>query len=98
MGPAGLKKALLAKPDQFVTTLTEKLLIYALGRGAEYYDAPTVRAIVRAAGASDYRFSSLILGSRRQRAVSNEDGKTAISYQLSAIGYQLSACALRAER
>ena len=48
VGPAGLKQALLTKPDQFVTTLTEKLLIYALGRGAEYYDAPTVRAIVRA--------------------------------------------------
>jgi mono/diheme cytochrome c family protein len=62
VGPAGLKEALLTKPDQFVTTLTEKLLIYALGRGAEYYDAPTVRAIVRTSAASDYRFSSIILG------------------------------------
>ena len=62
VGPAGLKEALLTKPDQFVTTLTEKLLIYALGRGAEYYDAPTIRAIVRASAASDYRFSSLVLG------------------------------------
>jgi hypothetical protein len=62
VGPTGLKEALLTKPDQFVTTLTEKLLIYALGRGVEYYDAPTVRAIVRASAANDYRFSSLILG------------------------------------
>ena len=43
-GPDGLKRALLAKSDQFVTTLTEKLLTYALGRGVEHYDLPAVRA------------------------------------------------------
>ena len=48
--------------DRFVTTLTEKLLTYALGRGLEYYDAPAVRAIVRDAARDDYRFSSLIVG------------------------------------
>ena len=48
-GPSGLKAALLRHPDRFVTTVTEKLLTYALGRGIEYYDAPAVRAIVRAA-------------------------------------------------
>jgi hypothetical protein len=42
--------------------VTEKLLIYSLGRGVEYYDAPTVRKIVRTAAASDYRFSSIIFG------------------------------------
>ena len=63
VGSAGLKKALLTKSDQFVTTLTEKLLTYALGRGLEYYDAPTVRGIVREAARRDYRVSSsLILG------------------------------------
>ena len=46
----------------FVTTLTEKLLTFALGRGVEYYDAPAVRKIVRDAEKDDYRFSSLILG------------------------------------
>jgi hypothetical protein len=46
----------------FVGTTTEKLLTYALGRGVEYYDAPTVRAIVRGARRNDYRFSSLVLG------------------------------------
>jgi hypothetical protein len=46
----------------FLTTLTEKLMTYALGRGIEYYDMPTVRAIVRDAAANDYRFSDLILG------------------------------------
>jgi hypothetical protein len=61
-GVAGLRQALVSRPDQFVTTMTEKLLIYALGRGTEYYDLPTVRAIVRDAAANDYRFSSLILG------------------------------------
>ena len=61
-GPAGLKAALLAHPDRFVTTVTEKLLTYALGRGVEHYDAPAVRAIVRDAAESDYRLSSLIKG------------------------------------
>jgi hypothetical protein len=62
-GEAGLKQALLAKPDQFATTIAEKLLTYALGRGVEYYDQPAVRAIVRDAARREYRFSSgLILG------------------------------------
>jgi hypothetical protein len=61
-GPAELKKALLSEPDRFITTVTEKLLIYALGRGAEYYDMPAVRKIVRDSARNDYRFSTLILG------------------------------------
>jgi hypothetical protein len=61
-GVAGLKKALLDRPDMFVTTVAEKLLTYGLGRGLEYYDAPTVRAITRDARNKDYRFSSLIAG------------------------------------
>jgi hypothetical protein len=60
-GAAGLKQMLL-QSDRFVPTVTEKLLTYALGRGLEYYDAPTVRAIVRDASREDYRFSSLIAG------------------------------------
>jgi hypothetical protein len=60
-GVVGLKRAVLAKPDGFVLTLTQKLLTYGLGRGLEYYDAPTVRSIVRDARSHDYRFSSLIL-------------------------------------
>jgi hypothetical protein len=59
---AGLEQALLERPEIFVGTLTEKLLIYALGRGLDYYDAPTVRGIVRDARAQDFRMSSLILG------------------------------------
>jgi hypothetical protein len=61
-GVAGLRKALLDRPELFVMTFTEKLLTYALGRGLEYNDAPAVRAIMRSAGSDNYRFSSLILG------------------------------------
>jgi hypothetical protein len=61
-GSAGLKQALLARPELFVTTVTEKLLTYALGRGLDSYDAPAVRAITREARNDDYRFSLLILG------------------------------------
>jgi hypothetical protein len=61
-GVAGLRTALVARPELFVTTVTEKLLTYALGRGLEPYDAPAVRAVTRHAGADGYRFTSLILG------------------------------------
>jgi hypothetical protein len=59
-GPADLREALLARPEQFVQTLTEKLMIFGLSRSLEYYDMPTVRAIVRAAADDDYRFSALL--------------------------------------
>jgi hypothetical protein len=61
-GMAGLRAALLNRPELFVTTVSEKLLTYALGRGLEYYDAPAVRTITRDARENDYRFSSLVLG------------------------------------
>jgi len=61
-GPAELRKVLLSHPDQFAVTVTEKLLTYALGRGVEYYDEPTVRNIVREAAPNNYRWSSLIAG------------------------------------
>ena len=59
---AELKTALLARPDRFVGTLTEKLLTYALGRGLEPYDMPAVRAIVRRAADEEYRLSAVVLG------------------------------------
>jgi hypothetical protein len=61
-GPRELRQALMAQKTQFVKTVTGKLLTYALGRGLEYYDAPTVRAIDRSAAADDYRWSSVIVG------------------------------------
>ncbi|MGA3187438.1 MAG: DUF1592 domain-containing protein [Bryobacteraceae bacterium] len=60
-GPAELRTALLSRPERFVTTVTEKLLIYALGRGVEYYDMPAIRSIVRDSARNDYRFSTLVL-------------------------------------
>ncbi len=61
-GPASLRNALLSHPDQFVSTLAEKLLTFALGRGLDYNDAPAVREIAAEAARGDDRFSSLILG------------------------------------
>ncbi|HKA02113.1 MAG TPA: DUF1592 domain-containing protein, partial [Candidatus Solibacter sp.] len=59
--PAGLKKLLATSyADQFCTTVTEKLLTYALGRGLEYYDQPAVRSIMRQASRENYRMSALI--------------------------------------
>ena len=61
-GVTGLRDAVLAHPEVFVGTMTEKLLTYALGRGLDYHDGPAVRRIVRSAADNDYRFSSLVLG------------------------------------
>jgi hypothetical protein len=61
-GPSGLREAILSRPELFVSTLTEKLMTYALGRRLEAEDMPTVRAIVRAAASDDYRFSAIVLG------------------------------------
>jgi hypothetical protein len=61
-GPSGLRDLLLSRHEEFVRTITEKLLTYAVGRGVEYYDMPAVRGIVRDAAPGDYRWSSIILG------------------------------------
>lgn len=61
-GAAGLKSVLMERSDQFVDALSEKLLIYALGRGLEHYDLPAVRQIRREAGRNNQRFSSVTLG------------------------------------
>jgi len=61
-GPASLRTALLSRRVAVAATATEKLLTYALGRRVEYYDMPAVRAVVRDAARTDYRFSSLIVG------------------------------------
>jgi len=59
-GPVELRKALLAKPNQFVETLTEKLMTFGLGRSIDYNDMPAVRKVVRAAARDNYRFSALL--------------------------------------
>ena len=61
-GLAGLRTVLLEDRELFVRTVTEKLLMYALGRQIEYYDLPTIRKIAREATSSNYRWSSIVLG------------------------------------
>jgi cytochrome c5 len=61
-GPVALRAAIMRHPDQFVRTLTEKLMTYGLGRGLEYYDMPVVRGIARDAAKKDYRFSAIVAG------------------------------------
>ena len=73
-GPADLRNALLRRPEQFVQTFTEKLMTYALGRGIEYFDMPSVRKIVRdARGDGNYRFSSIVLGIIRTPAFQSRE-------------------------
>jgi hypothetical protein len=61
-GVVGLRNAIVAHPEMFVRTMTEKMLTYGLGRGVEAYDMPVVRQIVRDAAKENYRFSSLVRG------------------------------------
>jgi hypothetical protein len=61
-GPAGFREYLLSRSDEFLRTVTEKLLAYALGRELHYYDAPTVRQIVRDVGGEEARWTAVILG------------------------------------
>jgi hypothetical protein len=61
-GPAGLRTALLRYSPQFVRMFTEKLMTYAVGRGMEFTDMPTIRAIARDVAKDEHRFSSIVLG------------------------------------
>ncbi|MBI3491340.1 MAG: DUF1592 domain-containing protein [Acidobacteria bacterium] len=61
-GPASLRQALLNRSDTVIRNFTENLLAYAVGRRAEYYDQPTIRAIVKKAASNSNRFSSYVLG------------------------------------
>ncbi len=63
--PKAFREALLSRKDEFIRTVTEKLLTYALGRGVDSFDAPTVRQIDRDLAQNDYRWSSLVLGIAR---------------------------------
>jgi hypothetical protein len=61
-GLADLRQILVSHSDQFMANMTKTLLTYALGRGVEYYDAPSVRAILRESAPRQYRFSAIVLG------------------------------------
>jgi mono/diheme cytochrome c family protein len=66
-GIPGLKKELLRQPEQFVGTVAERLLMYAIGRNLQYYDAPTVRAVMRDAEPTKHTLASLVLGVVKSR-------------------------------
>jgi cytochrome c553 len=66
-GIPGLKQELLRQPEQFVGTVAERLLMYAVGRNLQYYDAPTVRAVMRDAEAANQTLASLVLGIAKSR-------------------------------
>ncbi len=61
-GPVGARQVLLARQDQFIKTVTDKLMVYALGRPVEYFDRPALRTILRDAEPAKYTWSSLIVG------------------------------------
>jgi len=61
-GPEGVQAFLTSRPELFVSALTEKLMMYALGRNVQYYDAPAVRAVVHAAAERNYEFSAIVEG------------------------------------
>jgi len=61
-GPVALRRMLSSRPETFVGVMTEKMLTYALGRGVDYSDMPTVRKIVNKAGTDNFRFSNVVLG------------------------------------
>ena len=61
-GPTGLRDVLLQRGDDFAGAVTAKLMAYAVGRGLEYYDQPSVRQVLRDAASDEYRWSSVVLG------------------------------------
>jgi hypothetical protein len=61
-GPADLRQALLARSESVIRNFTDNLMAYAIGRRIEYYDQPTIRAIVKKAAANGNRISSFVLG------------------------------------
>ena len=75
-GVVGLRKLLVGHRDEFVRTLTEKLLSYALGRGIEHFDFPTVRQIARDAAPTGHRWSALVSRHREEHAVHHGNRST----------------------
>ena len=86
-GPVQLREALLSRSDQFVQALTQKLMMYALGRELEHFDMPQVRAIVRDAERQDYRFSAIVAGivssdAFRMQARAHDEGTDSVQVSL----------------
>src|SRR5262249_43233722 len=85
-GIVGLRNLLVNHKDDYVRTLTGKLLAYALGRGIEYYDLPAIRRITRESAAADDRWSSLILGVVRSTPFTVGVGHSEADRQVAALG------------
>jgi len=90
-GVVTLRQAILAKPDLYVATMTEKLMTYALGRGVDAGDMPAVRGVLRAAAKDDYRLSSIVLGivrsvPFRMRVTPGVDGESTRTAQMNGPG------------
>ena len=82
--PRDLREALSRQPAKFVQTVTEKLMTYALGRTVEYYDMPTIRAIVRESARHHYSFASIVNGvaespAFRMRSVPSVDNAESVA-------------------
>ena len=81
-GPVDLRHYLTRRPVQFPTTVTKRLMMYALNREVEFYDMPQIRQIVHSAAANNYRFADLVVGIvnsdsfRRQGAETPSQKKT----------------------
>jgi hypothetical protein len=84
--PAALTAALLKRPVPLVRTFTENLLAYAVGRRAEYFDQPVIRAIVKAAEADNYKMSSFILGVIRTDAFQMKMAEPSVTDEAKAAG------------
>jgi hypothetical protein len=84
-GPSDLRKALLTRPEQFAQTFTEKMTMYALGRGIEAFDMPTVRKIVRDSKRDNYKFSSIVMGIVRAPAFQSSVVEQAAPAQVAAV-------------
>jgi hypothetical protein len=85
-GVVDLRRALVDRPEVFIQTLTEKMMVYALRRGLTYEDMPVVRRIVHGASERDYRLSALILGivesaPFRMRVISGAADSAALSVE-----------------
>jgi hypothetical protein len=87
-GPVELRKVMRSRSDDFVLTLTHKLLTYALGRGLEYFDAPAIRQITRAAAPGNYRFPSLIVSIVKSTPFQMRRSRDAVSAASAAVGDQ----------
>jgi Protein of unknown function (DUF1588)/Protein of unknown function (DUF1585) len=74
-GPVDLRRYLSSRPDQFPTTVTKRLMMYALNREVEYFDMPQVRQIVRAAATNNYTFAAIVNGIVRSDAFRNQGGE-----------------------